>query len=998
MTAQGIQGIVGYTMHPRIETAYRCVHDWFDANSNMTEYRSWTYEHDAKRALSRETPVAAAFNFHCFFATHYFKTCHALQSDSIIGFAKLAAWLRHNPYITIIDIGCGDGAGSVAVIDTIFRLREERQLDPRSIQVYCIGIDPNPNGLSVYEKMMEEVTKSASELDINVSYDVCPHRISEAFSCAEQLLFDIRRRRKQPVLSHSIVIEANLNDFLEQEDREEKERLEKYGALRTYSPEPFGRQLASFYHQLFEGVPIDHLHILSIDTEPDKIQKTVKEMLSHVKDRFDERGHVSEYSDIHLERIGIKNPMRSFWRKKETWWPINSFVVSTCHIHNRELKLDARWQKITSRENLELAWARARQEMLREAFSDEVEIRLFELELESNLKRLHFELDAYAIRAGYIPQTLSYATPKDLDKDRPRGLTWLEEEILMIAIIQVIGANALQKPWSYAYRLSPENSLERGATEYLYERWTDAWESFRQDIGKYAEDYQHGIVVKTDIKSYYTRILQDRLRELVKDEMNISKRIEWLIELLVSKDLIGHDPGRGLVQGSIGSGFLANVYLTPLDTLFPVNDLKGRRLFRYVDDIVVVVPDAADEQITKDHLLSTIAELHLEHNPAKTDTYSIEQFLLSFINPDEKLDRLRKRYEELADPLWWMNEDLRVEFRESAGKARTWWSDVLRYRSCLVELGFYITEAWLSRELSRTICIDKGLITQLDFPALPYVASISEAYQWADEFRNLNLEWDHDVKALKRDFSNLFMENLAVIINSSEDGYEHEVDTASRRLRFAANRLGLLGLDSIHSELTGLLCEKPWFVRDQHRLIADLARQGYSGDIWHLVDAHQNRPREMSVYMRAVALRAVRFLPRLEIDEWQKLVDFLYIGEEITKLMATETWLVITSNMRSIPLADKVQERVKSILNASDLPTRRLLKNYLLVLGRINPTEVTKLNMNFNADPLISSAYDIGLKGSVPNLFGDIEPEILRQKYYSTTYRYYDDGSRGSIY
>jgi hypothetical protein len=86
------------------------------------------------------------------------------------------------------------------------------------------------------------------------------------------------------------LIEANLNDLLEGEEQAEKRRLAEHNALKSYSPEPFGRQLATFYYQLLETTPIDHLHILSIDTQPDKIRRTVEQVLVHVKERFDERG------------------------------------------------------------------------------------------------------------------------------------------------------------------------------------------------------------------------------------------------------------------------------------------------------------------------------------------------------------------------------------------------------------------------------------------------------------------------------------------------------------------------------------------------------------------------------------------------------------------------------------------------------------------------------------------------------------------------------------
>jgi hypothetical protein len=96
---------------------------------------------------------------------------------------------------------------------------------------------------------------------------------------------------------------------------------------------------------------------------------------------------------------------------------------------------------------------------------------------------------------------------------------------------------------------------------------------------------------------------------------------------------------------------LANVYLTPLDRLFRVNDKKSRRLFRYVDDVVVVVPDAEDAHSTRKHLFGAIAKLHLDPNWDKTDTYSTQKFL-DLIKPDERLDQLTGVY-HLHNPSLW---------------------------------------------------------------------------------------------------------------------------------------------------------------------------------------------------------------------------------------------------------------------------------------------------------------------------------------------------------
>jgi hypothetical protein len=44
-----------------------------------------------------------------------------------------------------------------------------------------------------------------------------------------------------------------------------------------------------------------------------------------------------------------------------------------------------------------------------------------------------------------------------------------------------------------------------------------------------------------------------------------SSRVEWLLRILFSHDIDEHEAGLGIVQGNIGSGFFANLYLIDLD-------------------------------------------------------------------------------------------------------------------------------------------------------------------------------------------------------------------------------------------------------------------------------------------------------------------------------------------------------------------------------------------------------------------------------------------------
>ena len=362
--------------------------------------------------------------FNLYFPTHFFKVFHSIQSDNIIGDDRLAAWLRYNPYLTVLDVGCGDGAGSVAIIAALLRLREEGKLDPQRIKVYCIGLDPNPRGLMIYKHMLEETSKLLIEKDIDVKIEPILSTISDGLGKIEQYLYKLRHDQwLQPSLSHSILIMSNLVDILHAEHIIKAEAVKEFKNYGLDIQDPFGDTISSFITNIFEGVPIDHLHLISIDTRPERIQSAINQMVASIQSRTTEKRHSFEHGNVKIEEIQFENPKPGYWSRRRPDTQISPFLIFTGNIHNQDLAADINWLKISCKENLELAWARARQEMLKAALCDEIEIRLFEQDLISNLDRLEYELEGYAIHAGYIKQILPYHLPKNSEKDRPLGLS-----------------------------------------------------------------------------------------------------------------------------------------------------------------------------------------------------------------------------------------------------------------------------------------------------------------------------------------------------------------------------------------------------------------------------------------------------------------------------------------------------------------------------------------------------------------------------------------------
>ena len=250
-----------------------------------------------------------------------------------------------------------------------------------------------------------------------------------------------------------------------------------------------------------------------------------------------------------------------------------------------------------------------------------------------------------------------------------------------------------------------------------------------------------------------------------------------------------------------------------------------------------MIPDPADKDQTEARLNQIlIKELELAPNPDKTDTYGVDHFL-TIIAPDATLDELHERSEHTRAQLRMLSSELRADFRRAWSSDHAWWPKIEQLRACLTELGLYITTIQLGRDVQKA-CAEKESADVLEFPSLPVSGTIAESMEWAEDFKRRNLQWATDLKELKRDLELLFTESLTQLKSYPKDIDKHLRRTTERRLRFAANRLGLLGLDQVHDRLREILCLHPDVLRNPQRLIDDLARQAYAGDVLEVLDAH----------------------------------------------------------------------------------------------------------------------------------------------------------------
>ncbi|MBE9126296.1 MULTISPECIES: hypothetical protein [unclassified Coleofasciculus] len=255
--------------------------------------------------------------------------------------------------------------------------------------------------------------------------------------------------------------------------------------------------------------------------------------------------------------------------------------------------------------------------------------------------------------------------------------------------------------------------------------------------------------------------------------------------------------------------------------------------------------------------------------------------------------------------------------------------------------------------------------------------------QWAVSFISSNNIWNENRNDLRKELVELF-QNSWRELQESNGSKPSEVRKLQRDIRFALYRLSVLGLEDILQALMEILRKAFWIIRDPINVLENLARQGYHTEIRALLKHYQNLD-QSAEYLKAITIRAMRFLPNVDAQEWELIVGFATISDSsvsITeRLMATETWLYLGHKYNDFKQNRHI-EAVKKALRSEPSPPSRLKKNYLLILGQFEPSAVQEFSVNQN-DPMLIDAGNLALQGSPSEIFDLPEPKILRENYYS---------------
>jgi len=965
-------------MHPLIANAYLKVHqEWLATREDAQGYSKIDSRKISER-LDRSDMKHIAAQFNVLFPAHYFKVIYAL--NSAVNRPVLLEWLQDNPCITLIDLGCGAGAASAAFIATILNLIEEGYLD-KTIKVVCIGVDLVQNVLGIYYQLLDRIQKSLpNRIDLEIKLVHAP--VAESVTDLDSHLNDILTTLNYPSLAHVLLMQVNIVrplSKLHSETQSDKALLSDLGIPpNTFlNDEPFGHRELRSYHQLFTQVPIDHLHIFTIGTEETELKLRVQEMGQAIGQIFsDHEVTLIEHED---PTIYFKNPEGSYWFGKR------NHEIAECHFclnvttaTNLQWQRDTNWHNVIRLENLKLAWVRVRAILLGDGFYDETEIRLFEYNLDANLQKLQNELKVYANDVARTEDRLQYLFPKKVDVGRPKILSRMEEDILSVAIIQVLGYSTLAiQSNSYAFRPNQQSSQ---MTEYLYEYWFEAYSRFTREAKACVEHLNGCSILRVDIESYFTNIQQKSLIESVTRELRSqSERITWLLRklLLVDLDTQTHATEYGLSQGGAGSGFYANAYLMPVDIRFGVNNAWEVKLFRFVDDIIIVIPDPHEVEEVKSALESELAQLGLALNQAKEERYSKEEYL-ALSDEDNSLSKLSETFENLTNCLWLMNEDYRLNCMQQ----NEWWDFIQSHVSCLHGIGLFIDAGRLSRKIRQYLSqrkrerdLNRDKVEQLDWPSLQTRSTTNT--NWATEFMILNSNWMQRKSDLRKQIVEMISYSYDTLLVSDSP---REQRLMSTRIYFCANRLSRLGFEGVEEIICQILFNKPWIIRQPQYVVRGLAVQGYKDSLVKLFNDYIHSSSPSKSYFISLILHAFRFIPNLSLSDIQT-VTTVSLNTEFSimeRLMATETWLQIG--------CDSIEENKVAIIKLLQTETSiRLRKNYFLLLAKCFPNEANVFTIS-RQDNLLYSAHQLSLDGNIDLLFSSVEPDVIRESYYSGDY------------
>ena len=239
-------------------------------------------------------------------------------------------------------------------------------------------------------------------------------------------------------------------------------------------------------------------------------------------------------------------------------------------------------------------------------------------DLQSDLRSGNYEPE--------LPITLEVPKPSGLT--RPGSILVPRDRLIFQALVDFIAPiveNALDRTRVFSQvLLNPDPNLE------MFEDSHVSWSDFQRSISNYCQDETYTHCIKADVASFFERLYQHNIVNLLRSAGCPGGAINLLEELLAS--FMERD-SHGIIQGIFPSDFLGNFYLFGLDSDLEVRDLPSSR---YVDDIYIFHRSLAEARRGLVDLCRMLRHEGLHLNERKSGIHQTDEIL----HEETLLDRM----------------------------------------------------------------------------------------------------------------------------------------------------------------------------------------------------------------------------------------------------------------------------------------------------------------------------------------------------------------------
>lgn len=243
-------------------------------------------------------------------------------------------------------------------------------------------------------------------------------------------------------------------------------------------------------------------------------------------------------------------------------------------------------------------------------------------ELIGNVKRL-LKSGQYAAN---IP--IKVDIPKANGISRPGAILNPIDRVVYQILVDTIGPHAesqLDRSRVFSHVL-----LDEDPDYQMFQSQNECWQNMQAALRTKCQDTNCPIVLKSDIASYFERIYQHNLMNLLRSSGCDSRVVNLLDKLLL--EFTGQN-SHGILQGMFPSDFLGNFYLASLDDSLRI---KGIPSIRYVDDLYLFFPNELDAKKGLMDLCRIVRGEGLNLNESKTKILSSDDL----IKEETEIDRL----------------------------------------------------------------------------------------------------------------------------------------------------------------------------------------------------------------------------------------------------------------------------------------------------------------------------------------------------------------------